>query len=196
MQTAGHLWSQAVAAHDLAETRQDSSLTTYDEPDADYLASRDADDAFQQYIANTTYASEDDGEESAIPQYLYTEDDSQQPSQEPVVPGSDNPSMSFTSSFTSGKRLRESHSPPFTSKKRTHSSTSRTHPSHARQSVESSTQGSSQSDSSKSYWVEAHRLKGKVYFRDQDGHELETKLKDWVEQTVHGTPCYYWQSTK
>ena len=41
------------------------------------------------------------------------------------------------------------------------------------------------------YWSE-----GKVSFRDLDDHEFTTELKDWMEQIVDGTQCFYWQSTK
>ena len=65
--------SHTVAAQDPDGTCDDGDPELVDR--TDYLASQDADDALQQHIANTTYASEDD-EKSVIPRYLSREDDS------------------------------------------------------------------------------------------------------------------------
>ena len=188
--------SQTVAAQDPDGTCDDPEPVDC----TDYLSTQDADDALQQHIADTTY-SEDD-EKNVTPRYLSTEDDSQEPRQESEAPGRDGLSMSFassfTSSFTSGlsaKRPRESFSPPSTSK-RTFPSTSPTRPGAAGKSGELSTRHPPQSAPGKYHWVETYWREGKVSFRDLDGHEFKTKLKDWVEQTVDGTECFYWQSTK
>lgn len=190
--------SQIVAAQDPDGTCDDGDPEPVDR--TDYLASQDADDALQQHIADTTYYASEDDEKSVIPRYLSTEDDSQEPRQESEAPGRDELSMSFassfTSSFTSGlsaKRPRESFNPPSTSK-RTFPSTSPTRPGAAGKSGEST--HPPQSAPNKYHWVETYWQEGNVSFRDLDGHEFKTEPKDWVEQTVDGTGCFYWQSTK
>ena len=108
--------SQTVAAQNPARTHN-SDPEPVDR--TDYLAAQDADDALQQHIADTTHYncnSEDDDETSVIPHYLFAEDDSQEPSQNSVAPGIDEPSMSFQSSFTSsvtsGSKSLDPHSAP------------------------------------------------------------------------------------
>ncbi|KAL7963195.1 hypothetical protein V8C34DRAFT_310746 [Trichoderma compactum] len=128
IQEANARASQVRAAAARADTTQphEQEISTPDEPHkpvpahlqkADAL--QKADDELQQHIAESScYDFQDDDEEAATSQYFHIEDDSQEASQEPAALG-DDPSMSFTSSFTSGlsadpgrfKRSRQSLSP-------------------------------------------------------------------------------------
>jgi hypothetical protein len=45
-----------------------------------------------------------------------------------------------------------------------------------------------------SHWIETYRRRGKVCFKDLNGEEIQTELKEWTEHTVDEMPCYYWQS--
>ncbi|KAM0415721.1 hypothetical protein ACHAPT_013306 [Fusarium lateritium] len=169
---------------------------------SDYIALQDADDALQQQIADASnYTLEDDGEATTtLPHYLYAEDDSQEPSQEFEARGFDDPSFgsSFTSSFGTAKRPRQSLSPP-SSSRGSQSSKSRKPPSTARRTAESSitTTGSVQTGSSESRWVVTYERNGRVYFRNAEGKEVKTEIKDWTEETASdGTKCFYWQSLK
>lgn len=114
----------AAAQADAAEPNEDDVSTPRDHVDPAHLnALQDADGELQQHIADASfYGLEDAGGTPVVP-HPCTEDDSQEArpeagpeaSQEPVASG-DDPSMSFTSSFTSGfsgsKRSRQSLSPP------------------------------------------------------------------------------------
>ncbi|KAH0592443.1 hypothetical protein MHUMG1_09829 [Metarhizium humberi] len=100
---------------------------------------KDADQTLQQQIAeDRQHALQDDtGAVALAPQYLYTEGDSPNRSQELGVLACDDPSTSFTSSSTTfttdpvqPKRSRDPVSPPSDSK-RIHSSKDRTRPSAA-----------------------------------------------------------------
>lgn len=54
-----------------------------------------------------------------------------------------------------------------------------------------------QPGSSESRWVETYERNGKVYFRDAEGKEVKTEIKDWMEETAaDGTKCFYWQNPK
>lgn len=166
---------------------------------SNYTALQDADDVLQQHIADaSSYALEDDSEVPAVSHYLYAEDDSQELSQESETPGFDDPSFtsSFTSSFSTAKRPRQSLSPPSNSRG-SRSSKSRKRPNTARRTAESPTSatGSVQPGSSESRWVETYGRNGKVYFRNVEGKEVKTEIKDWIEETAaDGTQCFYWQS--
>lgn len=172
---------------------------------AHHIALQDADGELQQHIAGTSfYDFEDDGEAPLVSHYLYTEDDSQEASQEPAASG-DDPSMSFASSLTSGfsadpsrsKRSRRSLSPRSKSSG-SHISKSRTRPSAARRTAESSTSatGSVQSGPSGTHWVGTYGRRGKVCFRDLKGFEVKTELKDWTEQIVDGLECFSWEDSE
>ncbi|PQK09885.1 hypothetical protein BB8028_0002g02090 [Beauveria bassiana] len=167
---------------------------------SDYVSLRDADDALQQHIADASNYLADNSEATSIPHYLYAEEDSQEPSQEFEAAGYDNPSFtsSFTSSFSTAKRLRQSVSPP-SSSRGSQSSKSQKLPNTARRTAESttSTTGSTQPGSSESRWVETYARNGKVYFRNAEGKEVKTEIKDWMEETAaDGTQCFYWQNPK
>ncbi|KAG5801201.1 hypothetical protein H9Q74_014329 [Fusarium xylarioides] len=164
---------------------------------SDYVALQDADDALQQHIADASHYSENSSEETPIPHYLDADADSQEPSQELEAPGFDNPSFtsSFTSSFSTAKRPRQSLSPP--SNSRGSLSKSQKRPNTARRTAESSISatGSVRPGSGESHWVETYGRNGKVYFTIAEGKELKTETKDWMEETAaDGTQCFYWQS--
>jgi hypothetical protein len=169
-----------------------------------YTAWQDADYALQQQIADSSEDAlqHDTGAESSIPRYSYAEEDTPNPSQESAVLALNDPSMSFASSFTTfttdpvqSKRSRDSISPPSTSK-RTHRSEGRTDSGTARRTTRSSGQAtvSTHSGSATSHWVQTYRHRGKVCFKDLNGEEIKTEPKEWTEQTVDETQCYYWQS--
>ncbi|KAK0615137.1 hypothetical protein B0T17DRAFT_497610 [Bombardia bombarda] len=140
---------------------------------------------------------EDSADELALspPNYLYEDDDSQDPL------GIDPPTSlttSFRSSFSSyqarPKRARESLTPP---RRQSHSVKRRAQPL-PQQTIESSTSatGSIQPGPSESHWVETYRRHRKVCFRNPEGKEVKTGLKDWTEQTAaDGSQCFYWQSS-
>jgi hypothetical protein len=164
---------------------------------AQYIASQDADDELQQYIAETSFYNVENSRQTlAVLHYLLTEDDSQGASHEPVA-HSDDPSMSFTSSFTSGfsagqsysKRLRPSLSPPSGS----YISKSRTRPSAVQRTAESSTltTGLVQSSPGRSHWVGTYGRRGKVCIRNLKGLEVKTDLEDWTKQVVDERECFY-----
>ncbi|KAK7422432.1 hypothetical protein QQZ08_009514 [Neonectria magnoliae] len=204
--------SVAAAQADATELHEDEISTPHESHEfhepvdpAHHIALQDADGELQQHITETSfYDFEDDDEAPPVFHYLYTEDDSQEASQEPVAPG-DDPSMSFTSSFTSGfsadqsrsKRSRPSLSPPSKSSG-SHVSKSRTRPSAARRTAESSTSaaGSVQSGPSGSHWVGTYGRRGKVCFRNLKGLEVKTELKDWTEQIVNELECFYWEDSE
>ena len=178
---------------------------TYDDPDAsiNYTYWQGADDALQQQIAaSSNYAADDDTTEGIIPPYLYPEDDSQSLSQGPTALGFEDPSMSFTSSFTSvsterarSKRPRQSDSPPSKSKKE-HASTNRSRRNNSLPVLDKSALETGQSSSNQSHWVETYDLKGRICFRNPEGQEVKTELKEWAEQMLDGTACFYWKSAK
>ncbi|KIE01659.1 hypothetical protein MAJ_02464, partial [Metarhizium majus ARSEF 297] len=154
---------EAAAQADATKPHEHEISTPHEPADpAQYIALQNADDKLQQHIAGASYYNfQDGGERTAVSHYLHTEDDSQETSQDPVAPG-DDPSMSFTSSFTSGfsadqslsKRSRQSLSPRSKSSG-SRMSKSRTRPSAARRIAESSTSatGSVQSGPSGTHWV-------------------------------------------
>jgi hypothetical protein len=169
-----------------------------------YSAWEDADYALQQQLADSSedVPQRDPGVESTIPRYSYTEEDTPNPSQESAVLARDDPSISFASSFTTfttgpmqPKRSRGSVSPPTTSK-RSHQSEGRTDSGTARCTMRSSGQTtvSTHLGPATSQWVQTYRHRGKVCFKDLNGEEIKTEPKEWTEQTVDETQCYYWQS--
>ncbi|KAG8413130.1 hypothetical protein J3459_015773 [Metarhizium acridum] len=187
----------AAVQEDLAEIHHDISgpLELHDSQDPTaYTAWQDADYALQQQIADGTDQQDDAEVATAVPR-----EDSPKPSQEPALLVSDDPSMSFESSFTTfttdtaqPKRPRDSSSPP-SSSKRNHPSQGQTAP--ARRTTRSSRQAmvSGQSGSSNSHRVETYGRRGKVCFETPEGTEIKTELKEWTERTEDGTRRYYWQ---
>ncbi|KID93590.1 hypothetical protein MAJ_10453, partial [Metarhizium majus ARSEF 297] len=169
-----------------------------------HTAWQDADYALQQQIANTSQHAlqHEAGVESAIPRYSYAEEDTPNPSQQSAALALNDPSMSSASSFTTlttdpvqPKRSRDSCSPPSTSK-RTNPSQRRTASGTAPRTARSSGQAtvSAHPGSATSHWVRTFRHRGKVCFKDLNGEEIKTESKEWTEQTVDETQCYYWQS--
>ncbi|KIE02323.1 hypothetical protein MAJ_01981, partial [Metarhizium majus ARSEF 297] len=188
----------------VAETDGASALYTQYEPAnrTEYSAWQDADYALQQQIADgSDHVLQNDAEVAGtVPRYLYPEQDSPNASQESAALAFDDPSMSFTSSFTTTttdpKRLRDSTTPPASSK-RIHAFEGQSNLCTARGFTRSSKRApvSTQSGSSHLHWVEPYMRRGKVCFKDADGKENKTELKEWVEQTVDGTRCYCRQSS-
>ncbi|KAK7404174.1 hypothetical protein QQX98_010048 [Neonectria punicea] len=197
--------ANARAAQVAAAAQEDLSPISHESHEfmdrSDYIAWQDADDALQQHIADASnYVLEHDSEATTIPHYLYAEDDSREPSQGFEAAGFHDPSFasSFTSSFSTAKRPRRSLSPP-SSSRGSQSSKSRKPPNTARRTAESSmsTTGSAQPGSSESRRVETYERNGKVYFRNAEGKEIKTEIKDWMEETAaDGTQCFYWQTPK
>ncbi|KAM5357128.1 hypothetical protein ACJZ2D_016590 [Fusarium nematophilum] len=66
------------------------------------------------------------------------------------------------------------------------SSKSRKRPNTARRTAESSTsaKGFVQPGSSESHWVETYGRNGKVYFRNAEGKEVKTEIKDLMEEAA------------
>ncbi|KAH7113469.1 hypothetical protein B0J13DRAFT_460818 [Dactylonectria estremocensis] len=127
----------AVAQEDLSPTCRELHESV---DRSDYIALQDADDTLQQHIADASNSAlEDDSEATTIPHYLYAADDLQEPSQEFEAAGFNDPSFasSFTSSFSTPKRPRQSLSPPSSS--RGSQSKSRKPPNTARCTAESPT---------------------------------------------------------
>ncbi len=98
----------------------ESDSTTSDH----YNVRHDADDALQQHVAESSNYADDETPPPSTPQHACTEDDSQNPSQLSTALETDDPSMSFTYSFTSvstgrarSKRPRQPVSPTSVSKK-------------------------------------------------------------------------------
>ncbi|OAA63276.1 hypothetical protein SPI_03439 [Niveomyces insectorum RCEF 264] len=91
-----------------------------EDPATDHSEWRDGDEELQQSIADTSgYDVVDDGEATAIPQSPYIEGDSEEPTQGSVALGDDPPMSfvsSFTSSFSSAKRPRQSVGSPSNSR--------------------------------------------------------------------------------
>jgi hypothetical protein len=168
-----------------------------------YDAWQDADEALQQHVTETSYyAAFDDPVPEGVPQYLYSEDNyhSQELSQDSTALDIDNPSMSFTSSFTTAsterarsKRPRQSDSPPSkkgqTSKQRARNEVSQHAP-------DLSTEALAESGSSKSHWVEAYMHKSKVCFGNLKGQEVKTESSEWTAQMVDGVQCFCWTSSR
>ncbi|KAL7929606.1 hypothetical protein V8C35DRAFT_194073 [Trichoderma chlorosporum] len=97
IQTANSRASRSGAVDDVSETPED---VNYSIDPADYSGWQDADDALQQQIADTNYAAYDDVAAN-VPQHLDPEEDSQDFGQGTTTLAFDDPSMSFTSRFTS-----------------------------------------------------------------------------------------------
>lgn len=108
----------AAAQADAAEPNKDDIPTPCDGVDpAQRIASQDADGELQQHIASaSSYGLEDVGKAPTVPLFPCTKDDSQEAEPDASHESGDDPSTSFASSFTSGfsssKRLRQSLSPP------------------------------------------------------------------------------------
>ncbi|KAF1737842.1 hypothetical protein CRV24_003469 [Beauveria bassiana] len=197
---------------DLAKRHRDSFIQAANAraPQPGTAAPEDPHEAYEEassphelqgsHIADASNYLEDTSEANSIPHYLYAEEDSQEPSQEFEAAGFDNPSFasSFTSSVSTAKRPRHSVSPP-SSSRGSQSAKSQKLPNTARRTAESttSTTGSTQPVSSESRWVETYARNGKVYFRNSEGKEVKTEIKDWMEETAaDGTQCFYWQNPK
>lgn len=156
---------------------------------------QDSHDDLQQYIAETY------DEAHTTPTHRYTSDESQDPGQDPAL-GTDDPSISFMSSFTSGfstdntrpKRSRQSSSSPTQGSRSLKSRSRLTSQKSALTPADVADPKAPNSDVS--YWVKAYDRKGKVCFRNPEGQEVETEVVDWEERTVDGRQCYGWQSPK
>jgi hypothetical protein len=154
---------------------------------------RDSHDDLQQHIAQCAENYGDAGEAPTTPQHDYSSDESPDFGQNPAASGTDEPSMSFASSFTSNfstdtarpKRSRQSVSSPT---QESRSSKSRSRP--------VATATSDPSESKVSCWVETYGHKGKIHFRNLEGQEVKTELMDWKVEMVDGTQCSYWKSPK
>lgn len=130
----------------------------------------------------------------------YTYDDSQEPSQQSLALGFHFCIKSYIElqHWPRSKRSRQSLSPPFKSSG-SHLSNSRARPRATRRTAESSTSAPLQDRRSRvpseSHLVDTYG-RGKAYFRNTEGHEVKTELKDWMGQTVDGTQHLYWQNPK
>ncbi|KAH8709222.1 hypothetical protein HC256_009145 [Beauveria bassiana] len=52
------------------------------------------------------------------------------------------------------------------------------------------------SESVISYWIQTYGYEEKVLFRNPEGQEIKTDLKDWKQETINGAQYFYWQCPK
>lgn len=204
-------------ARDFAKRHRDSFIEAANtRPQAGVsLEARFEDSTSDEFVDCEDYISPPDGaaastEHVALPKDLYDDhdgyhDDSQGPSQVSVIADLDAPpSMSFASSFTSTfteqSRPKRQLSPPSGSMKASSSKSSfksRTRPSTRTGKSASSRTSSKLEAEDGPIPVTTYRRKGRLYFKDSEGLEVETAEGDWVEQeAADGTACFWWQSPK
>lgn len=139
------------------------------------------------------------------PQYL-TEDEAFEPSQAPLAGYEDQPSMSFSTSFTpsldtgpsQSKQSRQSSSPPPTPRQG-QSGKRRVRPNTFKGAENKSLPGTSsqQIEASESLWVETYQRKSCICFKNLQKQEVKTDREAWVEQVLGGSArCFHWQSPK
>ncbi|KPM35098.1 hypothetical protein AK830_g11473 [Neonectria ditissima] len=144
--------------------------------------------------------AEDSADELALtPHYLYADEDSQDPSQASMAPDINDPSMSFTTSFTSSlsscqTRSKRQRSPRSSEHRASKSRTCRN--TRAAQSP-APPMGSAQAGAAESGWVETYWRKGKLCFKNPQDQEVKTEMNDWVGRLLDdGTHCLCWRSPK
>ncbi|GAB0139110.1 hypothetical protein EsDP_00007325 [Epichloe bromicola] len=165
----------------------------------DITAWQSSHDDLQQRIAETHAEDDDDGGEApSTPQNLYILEDTQNLSQQSTASGTNDPSMNFVSSFSSrSKRSRHTLSSPATPDA-SRSTKCRSRPGTTRRTTGSPTPTTETESSglSASCCVETYINKGKIHFRDPEGQEVKTELKDWTADMIDGAQCFYWRSSK
>ncbi|KAM3521642.1 hypothetical protein NHJ13051_006112 [Beauveria bassiana] len=160
---------------------------------------QDAHDDLQQHIAEThSEVNEEHDDAPVTPQQQSSSDSSDDSAHHATASVTDNSSTSFVSSLTSN------------------SNTDSTRPKRSRPSASSPTQGSRSpksrsrfttnrnaalrepgpSESVISYWIQTYGYEEKVLFRNPEGQEIETDLKDWKQETINGAQYFYWQCPK
>ncbi|EJP67430.1 uncharacterized protein BBA_03210 [Beauveria bassiana ARSEF 2860] len=178
---------------------QDDHLAHGSPEDSETGAWQDAHDDLQQHIAEThSEVNEEHDDAPATPQQQSSSDSSDDSAHHATASVTDDSSRSFVSSFTSN------------------SNTDSTRPKRSRLSASSPTQGSRSpksrsrfttnrnaalrepgpSESVISYWIQTYGYEEKVLFRNPEGQEIKTDLKDWKQETINGAQYFYWQCPK
>ncbi len=154
---------------------------------------QDSHDDLQQQIAETCVEEyEDNSEASTTPHHHYASDESQDLGHD-ATPGTDNPSMSLVSSFSTSfntditrpKRSRQSFSSP-TQGSRSSKSRSRFTTTQQPAVSPATIAEPKSSDSNVSYWVETYGHKEKIYLQSPEGQEIQTGEKVWGEESIYG----------
>ena len=158
-------------------------------------------DDLQKQIADSLLESPDIlalAETPTTPKQQDSSDESQNQCQNLATVGTEDPSMSFASSYTSSfsadvtrpKRSRQSFSSP-TQGSRLSKSRSRPIATWRPLLSPTTTTESKPPHQSQRHWVEPFDFEGKVLFRDLEGRIVKTAMTDW-EEMVDGTKCWYW----
>ncbi|KAM3473722.1 hypothetical protein MY8738_008228 [Beauveria namnaoensis] len=178
---------------------QDDHLAHGSPEDSETGVWQDAHDDLQQHIAEThSEVNEEHDVAPVTPQQQSSSDSSDDSAHHATASVTDDSSRSFVSSFTSN------------------SNTDSTRPKRSRLSASSPTQGSRSpksrsrfttnrnaalrepgpSESVISYWIQTYGYEEKVLFRNPEGQEIKTDLKDWKQETINGAQYFYWQCPK
>ncbi|KAM5349209.1 hypothetical protein ACJZ2D_017209 [Fusarium nematophilum] len=160
-------------ARDLAQQNRNNFIQA-----ANARASRGEIAAIQEGLDTITEIQhEDSTDELALssPNYLYADDDSQDPSQVSMAPDINDPSMSFATSFTSSLSSYQTRSKrqrsPRSSMPEHHASKSRTRRNTRAAQSSAPPTGSAQAGAAESSWVETYWRKGKLCFKNPQDQE-------------------------